>query len=418
MKALLLAALFSSPASAAVVETAVTAAPAAPVTGAYGAAAGASSVMTVPAASVLAPSLNAGAFAKAFAGDPAAAPTMFAPAPAPAAPAAPAAAKPAPGAQDARGTPAAPRESVPPGALPGGRSAPAAAVARRREAPSERAVSALAARLDAASVAGPEAPDAEAARPPISDDDAAGDGRRLFDRSADRAALAGGLGGAPNDGFSAGARGSAVGAEDAATGETSRRPAAALTEFRPGNENLRDAVASPAAGPLPRAALFAPAPGAAFRALLPSAPAASFTPTATPAAAGPRSSAPAFERLSLELGSGLIVKVRGAMGLSRPSEPAAFSGASAGSSPAAVWSAALRSGPAASTEWMERRGLLESLSASEAAAVQVARLPEGVPSSSRFAAPPAPAPSEPGLPAAAWSLAFLPAALFLLKKLA
>lgn len=192
--------------------------------------------------------------------------------------------------------------------------------------------------------------------------------------------------------------------------------------------------------PGPGAAAAAPGPGLSFF-RLPSAlfgSARGAAPTAAGAASAPRAAAApvSFERLSLELGSGLVVKVRAALGLPAAGRTLAAP-APNGAAAARARRAAVRA-PLTSTEWLERRGLLESLSATEAAAVQqAAALPAAgaslfvdrglAPSvaphafaAARAVAPPssdaASAPSR--VPAPVWwALAFLPAGLVLLKEL-
>ena len=154
------------------------------------------------------------------------------------------------------------------------------------------------------------------------------------------------------------------------------------------------------------------------------------------AGAAPVAAAPiTFERLSLELGAGLVVKVRAAMGFSpAAATPAPSGGAAKGARADAARNTATNSSraPVTSTEWLERRGLLESISASEAAASQQAAslpvlLPElaSVPALARAAASKsagARAPlSDPKTPARApsaawWALALLPALLVLFNE--
>jgi hypothetical protein len=425
VKAWLLAALFSLPASAAVVEPVVTVAPGAPISGAAGISGSAASMIpTVPAASVLAPSLNS-AVIKAFSGDavlaPAALPAgavRFLPtlAPAAAQPTAPAAAAVS---DSGAPVPFAPAESLPPAASASRRTIPAVPGARKRDAATERAVGALAARLDRAegetSAAAGEAGPVER----LTDDAAAGLGRRVFDRSSDRALLAEGAG-IPSDAGQAFAGVSVPAAASAARLAAPGAAGSGTTPVSTDGEVLRDAVASP----LPSAALSRPAiftvphgASADFAGAVPSAPremATASAPGLGAASAAPRS----FERLSLELGSGLVVKVRGALGMSPSAVPAAksFSVGANGSVPA---SRAGTGAPVTSTEWLERRGLLEVLSASEAAADQIARAVP--PRAAALVAPSArvPSPRRPvEVPGAAWALAFLPAAALLLKKLA
>ncbi|MDE2510540.1 MAG: hypothetical protein KGL74_05410 [Elusimicrobia bacterium] len=264
-------------------------------------------------------------------------------------------------------------------------------------------MNALAARLDKAasdheqtrSEAGPIAP------LPAESADALG--RRIFDRAAERALLAD-TAFAPNGGAAADAAAASRSA-DASRGAES----APVSVYTAADGTLRDAVAAP---PSPAAFLFRAVPPAAET----RSPAAA---SALPVGAAPApAQAPSFERLSLELGSGLVVKVRSALHLDPPAAPKPFVAGANSAAPASAFSRAPSRAPLTSTEWLERRGLLESLSASEAAADQTA-------AAERPGAMRPPSPSRLSVPArrssvpssALWALAFLPAAAILLKKL-
>jgi hypothetical protein len=146
----------------------------------------------------------------------------------------------------------------------------------------------------------------------------------------------------------------------------------------------------------------------------------------------------AFERLIVETGSGLAVRIRTLLGRSRaPRAPASAGGGAA--QVAETWTGeyARTDDPVPSTAWIERRGL-EGLSASETAAT---RGDSAAPASSSAspARPPSPEPqsgassaSNPGSSATApapvsgparipplvcWALFFLPAAFLLLKDI-
>ncbi|MFI5350547.1 MAG: hypothetical protein ACHQ2Z_13455 [Elusimicrobiota bacterium] len=347
MNAWLLAALLCMPASAAVVETGGTIAPVAPISAPVGSGLGSgadlSPIALVPGGSLLAPSLNVGALFKV----PGQGATILS------AGAARLAASPVPvlPASAAAGAPGAAREGAPADA--GGERAkgdPLPPFGADRQASSRTAAGGprreLSAPLDAAG---------------LSSEDAVAAGRKTFDRSGDRARLA--------DGSAAGTPGASV---SAAPSSETRDPllAASAGGGAPG-EPLRDAVASP----IPAGA----APGglmAFFR--VPGSPLATSRSAAGSPAAGaaPVAAAPiTFERLSLELGAGLVVKVRAAMGLSpAAATPAPLGGAAKGARADAARNTATSSSrvPVTSTEWLERRGLLESISASEAAASQQA----------------------------------------------
>lgn len=445
MSAWLLAALLCAPVSAQVFETAGAAAPAAPVSGSVGSVMGAGAslapVSVVPGASILAPALNAGAVIKAFAGQAATSSNLpagavrLAPAPLPALPAAAAAsAAPAPAGtprrESTQETGAAPvrRELVPPASAAGSASVRAVAADRRRGPEADAAPAGAAARLDAAGrdLAAPL--DGTGGLERLSAEGAAALGRQVFDREGDRARL--------TDGSAAGTPGAAALA--AADGPPPVRRDPLLAAFADGSaegETLRDAVASP----VPAAA--APAAMLSFFRV----PASLFAPSRDADAGGgasaARSSRPAapitFERLSLELGSGLVVKVRAALGFAPAPAANSFGGAAKGT-PAASFAPRRRPRvPITSTEWLERRGLLESISVSEAAASQEAALPSPRQAASApqrggaswFSTAPSPrSAAVPALvlqtpeparvpPLAWWGLAFLPAGLVLLKEL-
>jgi Meckel syndrome type 1 protein len=368
--------------------------------------------------------LNASAVLKAFPEQSAVAlpagAVRFAPALAPAAASPAAAALTAPAASDPSATAASPApEALPPSAAAQGRGTPGVPVAPRRRDPAlEKAVGALAARLEAA---GGETSQTLREAGPVDqapDESADALGRRVFDRSMDRALLASGEGSSPsvaaNGGFASGVAGAS--ARNRAVLSPAGFPSA--SPLTTDGEVLRDAVAAvPAAALLPRAGFTAPTAAASA-----GVPAASVlirggSPAFSGGASGvPSAASPSFERLSLELGSGLVVTVRSALHLAAPVEAKPSVAAEDGASAKAARFAA---GPAASTEWLERRGLLETLSASEATAVQTARAAraEDVVHAPARPASPRQAPSD-GVPSPAlWALAFLPAAAVLLKKL-
>jgi hypothetical protein len=440
MSAWLLAALLCTPASAQVFETGGAAAPVAPVSGSVGAVMGAaaplSPISAVPGASMLAPSLNAGALIKAFSRQAApnsnmpAGAVRFVSAPLPALPAAAAAsgvpAAPTAPRSDAprqAGAASAKRESIPPSSAAGQAGSRAVAADRRRGSGADAAPEGASARLDAAGRELSAPLDADGGFDRVSAEGAAELGSRIFDRAGDRALLA--------DGSATGSPGASAIAGAADRPSPSRDPLlAASAGGSAEGEALRDAVASP----IPAAA----APGAAFSFFR--LPVSLFAPSrgssaAAPAAGAAASAAPVtFERLSLELGSGLVVKVRAALGLAPAAATAGPFGGSVKGAPAAAFSTQRRPRvPITSTEWLERRGLLESISVSEAAASQeAASLPAravvpGRAAASWFGASPRPA-AVPALvldpttpvrvpPFAWWGLAFLPAGLVLLKEL-
>jgi hypothetical protein len=425
-----LAAFLCARASAAVVETGGAAAVAAPVSGAIGSALGAGATMapipSVPGAALLAPSLNSASVVKSFSGDPAAAApakaTLAAPTALPALPASAIAADAAPSShRNVDGTPssAAParRKSLPPSSVEGQASVQSVSASRGLSPDSDAAA---ASRVDAS---GRDlSPSLETAGK-IGHVPAAGEadlGRRVFDQGVDRADLAN-----PDPATLPGAfasidrAGSAAGSQGGRDGSVAALSPA--SGFSSDGEILHDAVGSPAASQ----AGLALRPGAyGAGAMRDGAALGGAWAPASPALPGPvptdQSAAPmSFARLSLELGSDLAVKVRAVLGLetearteSRPSTPPS------GAAPASARAARV---PLTSTEWLERRGLLESLSASEAAADQTALAASAAAAKSAAAPLPdlilAPARSARVSPLAWWALAFLPAGLVLLKEL-
>lgn len=377
-------------ASARVVETVRVAEPSVP--GAAGASAGAgASLPTVPPASILAPSLGLGASFSAPQ-----ARVHFAP---PAAAETPAAVEAAPLAEPVAGRAPARKDSVPPSIQEAGRAVPTAASFQGQES------------------AGVIAEPVAEAEPSIPVEGAAAVGRRAWDQSSEHASLDDeSLVPVAAPDVAASAQGPAVAA---APGARAGRPeAVAVPAFE--METLRDAVASPAALPaalvLPRHGAPAPPPSRS-RASLPLV----GTPAAAPVVPAAAPSSTALNRLSLELASGLVVKVRSALGF-LPASAAAPSGPPRA---APATSEAPATGvPLTSTEWLERRGLLETLSAVEFAAGGVSGAPvPAKPGRGADAAPPAPArrapdaPARPTLPSPVfWGLAFLPAAAALLRE--
>jgi hypothetical protein len=412
-----LAILLCARASAAVVETAPAAAPSASV-GAAGAAplsAAASPIALVPGGASLIPSLSvtpvlSPAAVGAALGVPAAAGrVMIAPTAAPALPAA-AAPTAAPAASAAPG--AAADESVPPPAAEtGGASSPSAAASTARSLALGGAEPAAASRALPLS-----APALPALRRGTAED-AADSGRAFWDQASPSGRLAALE-------FSA-AR--APGAAFPARADRGGRPDAALDAGE-----LRDAVSAgvPAAALLSRPWSETGGPGSLV-------PAPSTEPDGKGSAARLVAAGPSFpariERLTLSLGSGLVVRVGSALGLD--SATAARSGARA----ASAGPAPRRPAPLTSTLWLERRGLLETASLSDApsarpdfgtgldeAAAAAAVLPaanvRGAPASSgafaaraRRAGGALPFRSDSGSPLAWWALAFLPATLALLR---
>jgi hypothetical protein len=440
VSALLLAALFCAPVSAQVVETGGAAVSAAPVSGAVGAVLGAGAsiapISAVPMATSLVPSLNtaSGLQAAPAARLPAGA-VGFAPTALPALPAAAAVVDAVPGAApaptshptaktavatspDQIGTVAAPKNSVPPAGTAAQTGMTTVAASRGMGGGSEidaagrvhGADRALAGALDA-----PEAASRGTAEGALSE------GRKLFDRSGDSGALSEGVAAAP----SAAAPAAPLTVSAAPDGAPALAPTGAASASvpvvsGPRDEALRDAVASPvsasggAAGALSFFRVFGAAGGpAALNGAVPGA----------PAPAAPFS----LERLTLEL-RGLAVQVRAAFGLA----PLAAAPRAASAAPAAPSSvSAARRAPITSTEWLERRGLLETISISEAAAAQTAAAASPLPAPARASVSvSAYAPAALTAPALVldstaparvppliwWGLAFLPAVLVLIKE--
>lgn len=423
MNAWLLSALLCTPASAGVVvEVAAPAAPVAPVSGAVGAAV--MPVSAVPGASVFAPSLGAAAAFSAFPGQAPAAVYLAPPAAVPAAPSAQAVpvapASPVPSAQPRRR-----REMVPPADGSGARSLTVVAPNPASDGPAAGAVGALSARVDAAGeqaavpVVGP------GRASPVPAESAAEDGASVFDNSARRALLDDSDRASGRDGSDAAAVAAGAFAGPTAGAVRGRlRPAADTAAdlgpaFLSPGETVHDAVGAPAPAPggrFARAAADAAYAGRAAVRATAGAPSTLFSGRALPAT----TPAP-FDRLSVESGSGLVVRIGAAAGpASLTVGPKPFA---AGTLPPASGAAAApgRGAPVTSTEWLERRGLLETLSVTEAAAEQTARAaasagPSYAPLVARREPPPARRDSPSPLPEPLWwGLAFLPAAAVLLK---
>lgn len=142
--------------------------------------------------------------------------------------------------------------------------------------------------------------------------------------------------------------------------------------------------------------------------------------------AGAPSRAP-IERLTLSLGTGLVVSVRSALGMGEFSSGARRPARAAYALAPASAAPARRGAPLTSTEWLERRGLIETaadLPASSALAAPVGRADAGMSSarsvtgardSSGAVAVFSPVGADAGSPLAWWALAFLPATLALLR---
>jgi hypothetical protein len=117
----------------------------------------------------------------------------------------------------------------------------------------------------------------------------------------------------------------------------------------------------------------------------------------------------------------LVVKVRTALGMAPAVAPRPFAAGAGGKLSPAAAGLDFKRAPVTSTEWLERRGLFETLSASEAAAVQTAgasAAPAAIASApSRPFPAPLPVRPESAPASAVWVLAFLPVAAVLLKKL-
>jgi hypothetical protein len=424
VNALFLSALLCAPASAAVVVEAVApAAPVAPMSGAIGAAV--LPMSAIPGASSFAPSLGVSA---AFAAFPGQAPMVVHLAPPAAAAAAPASAvSAAPASAVAVPVPGrARREMIPPTGTSATRSLPAVAPAQSvQDAPAAGAVGSLSARLDAAGDQSAAPTVGADGVTPAPAESAADEGARLFDNSTRRALL-------DDSDF---ARDGAKGGDDAvvagavvrptASGSRSRlRPAAAVAADRSGSplepgETLRDAVGapvSPAAGRFARAVAVSPS---ASRVSIHAVPGAASVPAGGVAA--PAATAASFDRLSFESGSGLVVRIGAAPDSTlKTLTPKPFA---AGTLPASSGApSSLRHGaPVTSTEWLERRGLLETLSVTEAAADQAARAALASPvvvAPATLRREPAPVRRDSSAPLPDglwWGLAFLPAAAVLLK---
>lgn len=400
---MLLALALCVPASAQVVETMGARAPVA--AGAVGAAAGGAAVIpSVPPASVLAPSLGLAASLGAPAARIHFAPPVAAPQAA-AVESSPVAGQPShqtPGRTSAR------KDSVPPSVLGAGRAVPSAASVLSQENGAVDARGESSALNGDAAAAAIPSPIAGAIQD-IPVERAAAMGRRVWDQTSRHGDLS-----------------QRVGVPVAPPGDSGSmivRPSESA--------QLRDAVASPAAVPM---GAFLARPG--MQAAMPPARpgrTSGARPAEAPAAATPSTS---LYRLSIEFASGLVVKVRAALGLApsrvlapgtRPSHPQAPGVAEHPESDA----------PVTSTEWLERRGLLEMLSASESVAGDVSAVPV---TSARSAAasadlasaqptalperlldsvasiPRAPVAPAPALPSLYWLAALIPAAGALLRK--
>lgn len=421
MKVWALAVLICARAAAAVVETAPEAA-----SGASGSAAlGAAAVPSVPAASILAPSLAPSAaflpasLGAAFGVAPGAgqmrlAPSAVAATPASAAPFAAAPATAPSATTQNSGNAAATADAVP--AVPPPASATAAPGTAAAAAATGNDVSQAAANTGNGRMVlpAPRMPDARA-----SAEDAASMGRVYWDQAAARPRLDATAVG------ESGVRGVAALAPQTAAVPG---PGAATSSAAPDDGDLRDAVAAAFSGPAPASAFAVPAPGRMQRlgvgATFSSAAAAPPVVGATSPSSAPRR----LERLTLSLGADLAVRVRSAadrfvLGVRLWTVPGAGAPASA--------SSYARPGlaPLTSTRWLERRGLLET------AAIPDASAPRGpaetTPASERGRLPSLAAPSAEGsrlvsaravssragsdAPLALWALAFLPATLALLR---
>jgi hypothetical protein len=365
---------------------------------ALGAAPGAGAVRLAPAADV---SLPASAVTGAAAAAPAA--DVSAPGAAPAAPQA------QPGAAEALPPPAAPAELL---------LAPAAS-ARQSFVGAELAAPAAAAAAAARGTSIPAAGRLEPATPEA----AAASSRAFWDQSAERAELDSAAFSLPR-------------AVSALLAQARLRPArrgASAGFFGSDGDVLRDAVAAP---PLPAYARAAAAPGTEPRPLA----AASVAFGALgPARWAAESAAPlyaAIERLTLSLGRGLVVRVNGELGTlsATAAAPASAPEAASGGSARAALSSSDAPRPAArplplplfSTEFLERRGLLETVATipqEPLAAAASARTEQaasrafaaGTPAAARRARADAPASETGRSPLAWWALAFLPATLALLR---
>jgi len=312
--------------------------------------------------------------------------------------------------------PAAAEELPPPAAVAGDAVAPAAA-ARRAPASADSfgAVSAA----DAARAAVP-APAGGLER--ASAESAAASSRALWDSAADRAAL---------DSSSLFAMSRSLGVLLARSGLRPWSRDASVGALAAGGETLRDAVGAPVPVPAYARAASGARENGSFAALGPT----RWVAGSAAAAAG------AIERLTLSIGGGLTVSVRAALGAS--SIASAASSASAAAARAAARPAepgasgvvkARRALPLLSTEFIERRGLLETvaaipepLSAAWAASSTAPRAdgralraasssaPASAASAARRPRPLAPTREAGSSPLAWWALAFLPATLALLR---
>lgn len=410
MNAWLLMLVLCVSASAQVVETVRVAAPSVP--GAVGAAAGAASAIpTLPPSAVLAPSLGLGAML----GAPQAL-VHFAP---PAAAPASAAVETAPRAEPAPGRAPARKDSVPPSILKAGQAVPSAASFQGQESAGVIFESAPVEAQARGRFSERALPVAETqAKVPV--EGASAVGRRVWDQSSEHASLDEGP---LSPVVAVGAAASALGPGLAASGKARSGPSGALRDPAFETEVLRDAVASPAAFP---SGAFLPRPGASALPLsqrqAPSALGGSPAPV-SPAAALPPAS---FSRLSLELASGLVVRVRSALGLPvSAAVPAGLRSSAVVPRAAAAPRAPVATGaPLTSTEWLERRGLLETLSAVESVAGDVSaaaffvKTGRGESTAPARPVPSAPlAPAHPALPSPLfWGLAFLPAAAALFRE--
>jgi hypothetical protein len=403
---LLLAVLLCARASAAVVETAPEAAPSASV-GAAGASALsplASPIALVPGGATLVPALSPSSIRSILGVPPSAGRVTLAPE---AAPIIPAAAAPGAAPADADPSPAAaPAEALPP-PLPAP-SAPAFVPMAPIGAAASR--SAVAGMPEAVRASGSGTPDA-APSAPRTPEEAAADGRAFWDQATERgrwdlAAL-----------FGAGRRAGAA--------LRGRAPVAAASGPASSVEDgpLRDAVSAgvPASAALAR-------PWSAVRGPAGVVPATAASVRAGEVDADPATSFPArVERLTLSVGSGLVVRVGAALRRE-------FLSSEERDTRAGLAASARRAAPSTSTQWLELRGLIETASyapvssaradaADEApsirtAAASWASAPTAAGVETRaFARRAAEIPlrSDSGSPLAWWALAFLPAALALLR---
>ncbi|MEK7383545.1 MAG: hypothetical protein AAB262_09705 [Elusimicrobiota bacterium] len=386
MSAWILAVVLSVPASAQVVETVRVAPPSA--AGAAGAVAGAAATIPmVPQASALAPSLGLGA-------------TLSAPQPRvhfapPVADLRSDVVEAAPRAEPVPGRAAARKDFVPPSIQEAGRAVPSAASFQGQES--------VGVIPESASV------QSEAqARIPV--EGASAVGRRVWDRSSEHASL-GDVSPVPTVSpvVAPSVRGRVFAAAPEA--RAGRSQSVAVPAFE--TEALRDAVASPMTSPMASPVAAAPAVFAA----------APFLPQGgAPVMPSPRRQVPSLptslDRLWLELASGLVVKVRAALGWLPASATALWMPRASDASRVVPVTGA----PMTSTEWLERRGLFETLSAVESVAGDVFAAPlaaisdrDASASPAAPAAPVAPSRSKPYSPIF-WGLAFLPVAVAFLRE--